>query len=518
MANMSDVLRALEERSKRAWSLRILGTAHLCVLCFWWFLDQRLLGPDGYFEARYNSSWVWSALWGMGGVGLILMHVRWTWLTLLCALTGAWWTLNASPEVLLLTSDKLLLSLTILMLGLSLQSTLRVTRLSFALFTAAWLWPSAFIFFESSELTWRWGRMISFWGWTDASPTPLAPLFAHSAGALRLIMGILTFSLLAWGPLLCLSRTRLWPVVWGVIAPLALWVGDGYPSWYGTVVWICALILLDERFPWQVTQAMNRGFEVTRAQTHHLLSIPLGLVSIWLCFTVNSGVMPLLILSAWLFWSDDVRVTLHPSRSFAAILRLVALCGSVLIAISIALIIPLRLKDDLPQQSRQSLEMWLVKNEQFQWITPPFQRTRLLFEVSEDGGASWSDQTPPRFALVQTDQLPWRPLSSERERRWFHSLPYAEDCVDGPLMDLIEDELISHINRLNSPPWFTNPENVLLRVRREDWVRSRYQFWRKEGRGFFCIPTNLRVLRIARAKIKQAQSTRPAMPKLANPK
>ena len=82
-------------------------------------------------------------------------------------------------------------------------------------------------------------------------------------------------------------------------------------------------------------------------------------------------------------------------------------------------------------------------------------------------------------------------------------------------MDLFEAHLRRHIKRLNTPPLLTPHQLILMRARRVEWVRSGYQFWREEARGFYCIPTNLVVLLKARELVKQAREKLPDMPKLA---
>ena len=82
-------------------------------------------------------------------------------------------------------------------------------------------------------------------------------------------------------------------------------------------------------------------------------------------------------------------------------------------------------------------------------------------------------------------------------------------------MDLFEQRLRRHIERLNTPPLLTAHQLILLRARRVAWVRSGHNFWREDPKGFYCIPTNLTVLLKARQLIKQARETLPTMPKLA---
>jgi hypothetical protein len=533
------------------WGARIVGVAHLVLLCIWWWREYTLFDPQGIFAAYTTPIWliidkmganVRVLIWLLGA--LSLLTGRLTQVGALLAGFGHLVTLSALPAELITTSDQLLLMLTsLLVITRQTDRGALIARWGvWGLFTL-WAWTSLSTLLHTEPRLWRWGYAISYWGWTDASPTPLALTLGHLNEWIRRAVGSLLIAGLAWGPLIALFRVRLWPVIWCIGVPLALWVGGGLPTWVGGGILVAIAIIFDERWFKSVDLQVQGYLNAIPSRLSRILTAPQGLtsaplliVSVWMLSTYNSGIIPLLVIAMWLLWRDEsnaVHLDLdHQESEEASSLSLdeesraqsvprVSLKNSWLSAVILALwilLISAPIFHTLWGEKPLGLwgENWMLLTHNGDWVKTNKQRNQLIIEMSEDGGGGWVDQTSKDLDKVSLNGQPWRPLDPLRYERWYYELGHMSESEEGPLMELLEQMLRQRIQALRVQSERVNLTMILVRIRRERWVRAYQMFWRTEGQGFFSINTDLPTLLKARARVQASRRTRPQMPKLQN--
>ena len=510
-------------------AIRFLAVAHCMMLISWWMSGNDLLLPKGPFTANHPSSMIWTILWAIGSVALLSLGQRFIWTSSLLTIIGLVGTLSPLPAELSLTSDRLLVSLTFLAPIFVLAPGKSLKRWGFVAYCAIWSWSSIAGIFGGEDRLWLWGRALNFWGWTSSSPTPFALILGSLSSDIRHAVGILLMALLTWGPMLLLLKIRLWPLLWGGCLPLAIWAGGGAPTWLGSGLFLIGALCLDER--WLLGSRLK---EFTRSRYFdHKLSIilPMICVTLWLALATTELLTPLILIAAWLMWvaieeepshelcsyddaeTEDPHIQ-KPSNSvgkWGSYLLLLCLCCGLMAAS------PLRVTQYLKQIDKDMgnmIDSWSITKADQTWLKLPIKRSSLIVEMSEDGGASYQTATPQIFSEVSLTQQPWFTVDLKRSAHWFHQLASSGECMEGPLMELTEQLLTERIKTLNTPPLKINPDLILLRIRLVEWSRSSYQFWREEGRGFFCIETNLKVLKIARQRIQKSRKELPRMPEL----
>jgi hypothetical protein len=505
----------LSNFDRTSWALRMIGAAHLVILTSWYLSDRHLISSTGIFESSLPNlpslvSISVPLLWAIGSLALV--SARWVTPALIMSLVGLYLMVGQLPEELIGTNDRALFALTVFATILTLfkSSNRAVTHnLVVSAMTALWGWTALPHILEQSAPIWRDYNALKYWGWTTAAPTELTSTFAYCPEWLLSFACMTLIASMAWGPLACLLKIRLWPVVWFIITPLAFFIGEGMASPLGTLFWVIAAMSLDQRWPNGFDQKLANKLPLHYLSDKGLIRWPVLFLSAWLCLSDHLGITPLIIVACYLLWSP-------PSDQIDLSLRSIISPMTLTFALAV-IILSMRsfgFKEDV-QHSAPSFSPWLISSQDGQWTKLPTSRVSLVLELSDDGGSSW--QREPHHALdrLSLTHLPWRPFHPLREERWFYQLAQEHECMEGPFMELLQQRLHAHIKRLNTPPLITSDQKILLRVRRVSWVRSLHRFWREEGKGFYCIPTNLPVLLKARAMVRQARKELPRMPKFA---
>lgn len=491
------------------WALRLIGIAHLILITSWFVNDQALITETGIFHSYaqrlINGLDVLAPLlWVLGALALV--SARFLFVGLLITLVGGGLTLSQLPFELIKTPDRILIALTALCLvrTSARDQQHQASRWAVAGLFALWAWPSLNIALQHPLNLWGQLAGLNFWGWTSAVPTPLAESFASTSQWIRQATTAALLASLAWGPLACFMQIRLWPLLWCLITPVALWCGEGVPSWSGTALWIIGALSLDMRISRGLDAQLSKRFSLERFSPSSLVKWPLLYIGGWLCLSDHLSVTPLLLAVGYLLWSPPQEDTSTPYYSLVSIVILLCVLGSGLYGW------------ERPKESvTHRLYPLLLTQRDTEWTKLPTARSSLILEYSENGGGSWEHEPHSTLDQVTLADQPWRPLNPLRLAHWFDEITHHQSCQEGPLMDLFEAHLRRHIKRLNTPPLLTPHQLILMRARRVEWVRSGYQFWREEARGFYCIPTNLVVLLKARELVKQAREKLPDMPKLA---
>ena len=511
----SDRHQVMQDDLRWSWALRVMGLAHLALVISWFFTDASLISEEGIFKEvasslPYPLDLSAAVLWLCSAIGLLVG--RYQRISLLVVSIGSALTLSQLPVELLHTQDRLLLILSLICALLPNDKRARqsLARLSMAMLFAIWAWPSIFTAFKHPLNLWTNGNVLSFWGWTSASPTPLASVLAVTPHWLRECVCSLTLAWLAWGPVIAILRIRLWPLVWLFITPLCLWIGGGIPTVIGSAIWLVCTISLDERVRRSPVSKLTLHPLSQKLSPYAVLKWPVCTAFFWYMLSENQGSAPLIVIAMYLLWTPPM--SKEAERSGALITMSSCMLLLVIILFSSG-------HFDDQKASTQSLinrlSVLRLSEIDTQWTQVAKSRTSIKLERSEDGGASWQAEGYHAADSVALDLQPWRPLSPLRESKWLDRMLNNQLCEEGPLMELFEDRLRSIIKDLNSPPRLTPHQLILLRARRVEWVRSGHGFWREEARGFYCIPTNLVILLKARQLIKQSRETLPSMPKLA---
>ena len=501
------------------WSLKLLGMAHLALALSWFMSDNELITKTSYFyDYRLSLTSVggdlFPILWCISALILIInSSAHWlSCIALILCIVGEVFTLSQLPLELINHSDRVLVLLSAfsLVAQLTSQHMDSIKRLSVSYIFTLWAWFSLSTAVSEPSPLWQKHLFMNFYGWTGAVPTP----FIHTLGQLpswfKTNLTALLLAAMAWGPFLLFLRVRLWPIIWLCLTPFTLWLGGGFPSVVGTIVWLGIAISLDQRWTKGLDARLAQSFSFSFLSAQGTIKWPLFLLGGFLSLGENIGIAPLLILALYFQWTPPQKVSL-PRFSLSLLITLfLMLCFSLNI---------FNLGNKAPFSKVESvtnfLKHWSLSQEIGEWTQIPNVRYSLVFEYSDNGGGLWKKEEVKALQLVTLKQQPWRPLSPLRENNWYHQQVNQSECIEGPLMDMIEGRLREHIHQLNTPPLHTAHELILLRVRRVKWVRSRYSFWREEGLGTYCLPTNLPVLLKARALIKHARETKPEIPRLA---
>lgn len=503
----------LSKFTRQSWAFRFIGAAHLVLITVWYLSDAHFISSTSIFKEYpsplSNSIYVGAlASWLLGSISLIAVYC--VHLALPMSLLGLVLVLGQLPVVLLSTTDRVLLALTALVTAqvfLKEKDQDYFRRLLITILFAVWAWPNLRDILDQPTPLWSDYHALKFWGWTSGVPTQLSPFFGSLPTWIQKFGTLILLGGLAWGPLACLLRIRLWPLLWFILTPLALFIGEGLPSLLGTLVWTIGAISLDQRWSNGFDHKLNTLLSLRYLSPYGLLRWPLIFCAGWLCLSDHLSVTPLIIVAMYLLWTPAVQSDFKLSTQKVIGTVLLLTLGGGLAAPSIHLFS----KD----RNISKVSPWLLTKKDTRWTKLPTSRSSLVLELSEDAGASWTKDPYPPLERVTLSHQPWRPLHPLREERWLQQLTQHNECVEGPFMELIQQRLLSHINRLNTPPMSTPHQSILLRVRRVSWVRSLHHFWREEGKGYYCIPTNLPVLLKARALVKQARNEQPKMPNLA---
>ena len=511
---------------------RVLGAVHLTLLCVWWWREELFIDPHWIFADYTAPIWVLIdkmgaelrlGFWLVGALGLIIG--RFTQISAALALFGYAITLSPLPETLIASSDALLIMLTSLFIVTrkTAQGAWVMRWGTWVIFTL-WAWTSLSTLLEAEARIWRWGYAISYWGWTDVSPTPLALIVGGAPEWSRRAVGSVILIGLAWGPLIALSRVRFWPSVWCIAGPISLWVGGGLPTWIGTGVMVTLLIAFDERSPRGLNGRVQSVLQSLPSISSALLLGSqqwtvglLSFVSVWMLGSYNSGVIPLLVFLMWILWRGQREQQNIEQLGQNVTRDRMNVRPWVTLTLWSLLISAPTFQSFWGERPLGSWgQRWISLASVGDWTHVNRQRDRLIIEMSDDGGSRWRDHTPKELTSVTLTDQPWRLLQPLRYQRWYHGLNSKLESEDGPLMEMIEQMLRHRIQALRAQGKQVDLKMVLARVRRERWVRAYQTFWRSEARGFFSVSTDLLTLLKARAQIKSSRKTRPKMPKLAN--
>ncbi|MAD60362.1 MAG: hypothetical protein CMH49_02460 [Myxococcales bacterium] len=506
-----------------SWAIRLVGAAYLVLFTSWFTNDADLIiesAPNGIFSAQAHSlsSIIQSGCLIFGfAASITLIATKLIRFPLIICLTSLIILLGQLPSELLQSADRFLMALSLLLIITPSQRDPKSTMIrvyAMSGLVALWAWTNLYFIYQSPSPIWTRLHFFNFWAWTDAAPTPFALILASSPFWLKKSVGMMLILSLAFAPIVTLLKNRLWPLVW-LSFILLFSFGEGLPSWLTLLMLLGLLIASDQRWPNGIDHKLQQYIPLHYFSTLALLRWPVLILSAWLCLSNHLGITPLLIICVYLICSSGhvpaTKIDGEPSHLglgktikslFPVLLAIIFLSLNILGYNS-------EIRTHLPQ-----LNPWLLTQADAQWTIAPKERSSLILERSEDGGASWLKEEHIALDRLTMQNQPWRPFHPLREEGWFHQVAQSSECIEGPFMELFERRLKFHIRRLNTPPLKTAGQHILLRARRVHWVRSRYQFWREEAKGFFCIATNLPVLLKARAMVQQSRDKLPQMPTL----
>ena len=432
--------------------------------------------------------------------------------------------LGQLPNELLQNTDRFLVALSLLIIVTpskrdQLSTSIRVYALSALL--AVWAWTNLYFVYQQPSPIWTRHYFLNYWAWTDAAPTPMALALASSSSWLKKFVSLTLLSSFAFAPFIILLRVRLWPALW-LSSVLILSIEQGLPSWIALTITLGLFVICDQRWQNGLDQKLSKHFPLNYLSSLAILRWPTLLLATWLTLSSHSGITALLVISMYLLCSaihlaphtapDTVKAASEEKVSLFSIghVTSVSLTTVMLVVFSLNVLgFDNAVRTYIPQVSP-----WLWSQADAQWTISPRERSSLIIERSENGGATWLKEAHAALDRVTLENQPWRPFHPLREEHWFHQTAEGDECLEGPFMELFERRLKFHIKRLNTPPLQTNHDMILMRARRVHWVRSSYRFWREEAKGFFCIATNLPVLLKARAIVQKAQDALPKMPSL----
>ena len=517
----------LSKLDRFSWALRLIGAAYLVLFTSWFTSDADLItksASNGIFhdQAKPLSSTFEQFFFILGiSSSIILIASRWLKFALSLCVISLIALLSQLPNELLQNTDRFLVALSLLLIVTpskrdQISTSIRVYALSALL--AVWAWTNLHFIYQQPSPIWTRHYFLNYWAWTDAAPTPLALALASSSSWLKKFVSLTLLSSFAFTPIIILLRVRLWPVVW-LCSVLILSIGQQLPSWIAFTITLILFIICDQRWQNGVDQKLSKHLPLRYLSHLAVLRWPMLLLTTWLTLSNHLGITPLLIISVYLLCSamhlkpdtvkTDVSVEKESLLSFSKALQALLLTG-LLITFSFNILgFDSFVRTYIPQASP-----WLWSQADAHWTISPRERSSLIIERSENGGATWLKENHVALDRVTLDDQPWRPFHPLREEHWFHQVSESDECLEGPFMELFERRLKLHIKRLNTPPLQTDHKLILMRARRIHWVRTSYRFWREEAKGFFCIATNLPVLLKARTMVRQAQDTLPKMPSL----
>lgn len=520
----------LSKLDRFSWALRLIGAAYLVLFTSWFTSDADLIAKsasNGIFhdQAQPLSSTFQSFFFVLGiSSSIILIASRLLKLALSLCVISLIALLGQLPHELLQNTDRFLVALSLLIIVTpsqrnDLSTSIRVYALSALL--AVWAWTNLYFVYLQPSPIWTRHYFLNYWAWTDAAPTPMALTLASSSNWLKKFVSLTLLSSFAFAPIIILLKVRLWPVLW-LCSVLILSIGQELPSWIALTITLGLFVICDQRWRNGLDQKLSKRLPLQYLSSLAMLRWPTLLLTAWLTLSSHSGITALLVISMYLLCSS-LHLAPHtkPNTEKKAFEEEVSPFSkgnaiSVILATVILVVFSLNVLgfDNAVRKNIPQVSPWLWSQADAHWTISPRERSSLIIERSENGGATWLKEDHVALDRVTLENQPWRPFHPLREEHWFHQIAESDECLEGPFMELFERRLKFHVKRLNTPPLQTDHQMILMRARRVHWVRSSYRFWREEAKGFFCIATNLPVLLKARAMVQKAQDALPTMPSL----
>ncbi len=508
-----------------SFAFRLIGAAYLVLFTSWFLSDAELISAQSttgiFSDLAMPLSPALQKLFLILGIcsSISLIAVRLIKPSLVVSMISLISLLGQLPTELIQSTDRFLFALSLLLIIAPSQQKHQksiATKLALSALVALWAWPNLYVVYQEASPLWTGDHFFNYWAWTDAAPTPLAIHLAQSPLWLKTLVNKLLLLAFAYTPVVMLLKIRIWPLVWLVFFAFFGFLTN-LPSWFILALALGLLIACDQRWSNGLDQKLAQYIPLEKLSNLALLFWPLMLLGFWMSMSNHLGITPFLIIALYLLWSNQhIDGILHEpaSQNKPTVMSILLKQGIPLALALLFLSLNLMGFEKTVRKSMPQASAWLWSQADARWTVSPLARASLVIERSEDGGASWQQEDYPVLSRVTMNSLPWRPFHPLREEKWYNELAHSTECEEGPFMELLERGLRQHVKRLNTPPLQTPNQLILIRARRIHWVRSRYNFWREEHKGFFCIATNLPVLLKARAMVKQAQEELPKMPRL----